>query len=277
MQCWSCGSSGRICLSDEKYSKIVLKFPGSCCDILTRKRSYTEQATHSCFYLEMRLNLDRTIKASDVLTSLTILVSVVALLVSWTKDRDIRTREQADRVRTAAAKTIAKLERWEAIQLSLYSELQPTYVEVSEAMAKQFNVASSRDLLWKRINALRAKIASRVLDEAVETAYVDLFAYHPSIRGTFQEVMADLRTAEKEASLQLLAETERAILSFEGKQSGYQTAQLGNALRAVAHTVEVEFRKRIASRLTGIQDYLYRLLSLTDEQLLIRSGTRDSR
>ena len=137
------------------------------------------------------MKIEWTIKASDLLTSLTIVVSVVALLVSWTKDQDVRTREQADKVRTAAAKTIAKLERWEAIQLSLYSELQPIYVEVSEGLAKQFDVVTSRDLLWKRINTLRVKIAARVLDEAVETAYVDLFAYHPSIRGTFQGVMAD--------------------------------------------------------------------------------------
>lgn len=225
----------------------------------------------------MRLSLDRTIKASDILTSLTIFLSVVALLVSWTKDRDVRTREQADRVRTAAAKTIAKLERWEAIQLSLYSELQPTYVEVSEAMAKQFDVVQSRDLLWKRINALRVKIASRVLDEGVETAYVDLLAYHPPIRQSFLKVMADLRAAEDGASRQLLATTEIAILSFEGKRVGYQTAQLGNALRAAARAVEVDFREKTRSRLEGIQNYLYHLLSLSDEQLLFRSGSRESK
>ncbi len=34
-------------LSDEKYSKIAVEFPGSRRDILTRMGTYTEQATHS--------------------------------------------------------------------------------------------------------------------------------------------------------------------------------------------------------------------------------------
>ena len=45
MQRLSCGGSGGICLSDEKYSKIGVQFPGSRGDILTRMGSYTEQAT----------------------------------------------------------------------------------------------------------------------------------------------------------------------------------------------------------------------------------------
>jgi hypothetical protein len=221
--------------------------------------------------MRVRLTLDRTIKASDILTSLTILVSVIALLVSWTRDREIRTREQADRIRVAAAKTIAKLERWEAIQLSLYSELQPTYVELSEGLVTRFDVVASRDLLWKRITALRTHIASRLLDEGVETAYVDLVAYHAPVRETFAKVMADLRAAEEEASRRLLATTEAAILAFEGKQGSYQTAHLGNALRAATVTVERDFRQQARGHITRVQDSLYSLLSATDAQILRRS------
>ena len=35
----------------------------------------------------MRLKLDWSIKVSDLLTSITIVVSVIALLISWSKDR----------------------------------------------------------------------------------------------------------------------------------------------------------------------------------------------
>src|SRR5438876_1156154 len=123
----------------------------------------------------MALTLDKTIKASDLLTSVTIIVSVVALVITWTKDRDVRVREQADRVRTAAAKTLAKLERWQILQLSLYDQLQPVFVETSEMLEKEFNVIGTRDYLWKQINAQHTSISAKVLEEGFETAYVDLF------------------------------------------------------------------------------------------------------
>jgi hypothetical protein len=112
----------------------------------------------------MSLIVDRTLKAGDVLTSLTIIVSVVALITTLTKERDTRTREQADRVRVAAAKTLAKLERWQSLQLSLYQELQPVYVDVSESLARRFDVVAARDYLWKQVNAQRVRIAARILD-----------------------------------------------------------------------------------------------------------------
>jgi hypothetical protein len=127
----------------------------------------------------MAFALDRTIKASDLLTSVTIIVSVVALVITWTKDRDVRVREQADRVRAAAAKTLAKLERWQTLQLSLYDQLQPVFVETSEMLGKEFNVIGTRDYLWKQLNAEHTRISAKVLEEGFETAYVDLFAYYP--------------------------------------------------------------------------------------------------
>jgi len=53
VQCLSCGRSERICLSDEKYSKIPVEFPGSRRDILTRMGSYTEQAN---LWLDVRMD-----------------------------------------------------------------------------------------------------------------------------------------------------------------------------------------------------------------------------
>src|SRR5712672_1543551 len=106
----------------------------------------------------MAFMFDRTIRLTDVLTSVTVIVSVVALTITWTKDRDTRVREQANHVRVAAADTLAKLERWKALQLSLYDDLQPAFVETSEMLSTDFNVIRARDQLWKKINAARTKI-----------------------------------------------------------------------------------------------------------------------
>ncbi len=219
----------------------------------------------------MRLRLDRTVKASDILTSLTIVVSVIALLLSWGKDREIRTKEQADRVRTAAARTLAKLERWQSLQLSLYQELQPVFVETSEMLAKNFDVIVARDHLWKAVNNQRVKISARVLDEGLETAYVDLFAHYPAVRQAFIDALARLRKAEEIAVASLLSRTQGAVLSLKRKRVGYQTAELGNALRNAADTSREHFITETNTALDPIRNQLYRLISRTDSEIL-KSG-----
>lgn len=44
----------------------------------------------------MLLQFDRTIKAGDILSSLTVLLSVVALVLSLSKDRAVRVTDQAN-------------------------------------------------------------------------------------------------------------------------------------------------------------------------------------
>lgn len=224
----------------------------------------------------MALSFDLTIKASDLLTSLTILVSVIALLISWSKDRDAKVREEAGRVRAAAATTLVKLERWQELQRSMYHELQPVYVETSEMLAVRYDVIAARDHLWKQINAQRVRVAGRVLDAAIETAYVDLFAYYPRIRRSFLAAIAKLKQSEAHAAAALLHDTQAAVMSFEGKQAGYTSAMLGNELRAAAAPVEEDFLKRCDATLAPIRDELYSLIETEDRALLnqIRGATR---
>lgn len=216
----------------------------------------------------MSLTFDRTVKASDLLTSLTVIVSVVALLFTWTKEQDSRTREQADRVRMAAAKTLVKLERWQNLQRSLYAELHPTYVETSEILAKHFDVIGPRDYLWKQVNAQRIRVAARILDENIESAYVDLFAYYPSVRSTFLDALAKLKSDEATATEQLLLKTQAVVMSFEQKRAGYTSAMLGNALRGAALPIEQNFMRASDQTLAPIRNELYAVISKDDEELL---------
>jgi hypothetical protein len=221
----------------------------------------------------MPLKFDKAIKASDVLTSLTIILSIIALMFTLKRDRDTRIREQADHIRMAAAKTLAKLERWQALQKSLYSELQLNYVETSEILDADadFNVVKVRDSLYKKIDAERVRIADRILSESIETAYIDLFASHPSIRATFLAATAKLQECEESAVSDLKDKTQDAVLSFAGKQAGYTTALLGNALRNAAKPIEVKFIQETNRILTPIRENLYTLISSNDETILARN------
>src|ERR1044071_799263 len=109
----------------------------------------------------MSPRVDWTIKVRDVLTTLTVAISVAALVLSWSKDRAAQKTERANQVRAAAAGILTKLDRWQALQLSLYQELQPTFVEASEQLQKQYNIVVVRDQVWKNINAQRQQKESK--------------------------------------------------------------------------------------------------------------------
>ena len=220
----------------------------------------------------MRLKLDWSIKVSDLLTSITIVVSVIALLISWSKDREAKLTEQANRVRgMAAATAIAKLDRWQALQLSMYRELQPTYVEMSELLADRYDVQRVRDQFWKRVNVERTRIAQKVLEEQLGTGYSDLLSHFPAARDKFTDAFVKVSAVESEVAENYLGASERAILSLEGTQKDYMTPILGNTLRQAAATHSVSLQTKSEAIIGPVREYLFKVISLPDSELISAS------
>jgi hypothetical protein len=214
------------------------------------------------------LKLEWTVNVGNILTTMTIIVSVIALLISWSKDRYTRQKEQADRVRSAVARTIAKLDRWQVLQLSAFEEVQLVFIETSEMLAENFDLVTARDYLWKSINAQRTKIAAKILDEQIETAYVDLFSHFPAIRKLFLDTLSRLNSAEKEVTLSFLKATQQDVLALEKVKDGYTTAILGNALRATAAKHSAEFEAITSKIMEPIREFLIRVVGKTDSEIL---------
>ena len=157
----------------------------------------------------MKLQLDKTIKAGDVLTSLTVALSAIALVASLARDRTSRTIDQANKVRAAAASAIVKLDRWQAVQLSLYQELQPLFVELSEDLATKYEIVTTRDKLWRQVNVERTRIARQVLEEQLGTAYLDITVHLPAARGKYLKAFVDLGNVESQISSEFLGKASR--------------------------------------------------------------------
>jgi len=216
----------------------------------------------------MKLHFDRTIKAGDILTSLTITLSVIALVLSLTKDRDSRTIDQANKVRSAAASAIVKLDRWQAVQLSLYQELQPVFVEASEGLAQKYDVIGIRDKFWRQVNSERIRIARTVLEEQLGTAYLDILAHFPAARVQYVEAFSKFSTVEDDISNTFLDVSEQAILKLKGKQATYQTADLGNAFRAQALKSTSDLRAQSEIIIAPVRNYLLSVIALPDSEII---------
>jgi hypothetical protein len=171
-------------------------------------------------------------------------------------------------VRSAAAKTLTQLDRWQALQLSIFRELQPVFVEASEMLVDNFNVIKVRDYLWKTINIQRTHIASKVLEEQIGTAYVDLLSHFPTVRSVFLNAFNQLKQTEARIMEAFLADTEGDVLSLYERKNEYTTAMLGNALRrtAVKHSEQLETSTN--QIIQPVREFLFEIIGKADKEIL---------
>lgn len=212
----------------------------------------------------------RDIKVGDILTSLSILISATVLLRAWAKDRRDRNKELADRIRSAAAKTLAKLDRWQELSLWLFQYTQPLFIETSEMLVKSFDVIAARDYFWKKANEARINISGRMLDEEIEVAYVDLYGYHPAVRGLFVKAIDKLKEDEEVVFQDFIESSQDAIRSYDNATEGYQSAQLGNELREIAFHFGSMLKEKTDKTLEPIQEFLVDIISESDAEILKR-------
>lgn len=217
---------------------------------------------------KITMKIDWTVKFGDILTSVTIVVSVIALLLAWSKDRTARETENADKVRYAASMALTKLDRWQLLNLSLYQDLQPVFVGTSEKLSEQYDVIKVRDYLWKTINIHRTSISKKVLDEQIYTSYIGLLSHFPDSQEKFQTLFDKLIEIENSNSDRLLSLTERDVLSFKNKQEGYTTAMLGNTLRNSAKKQKEDFKKQTDEAINPIKDFLFNIVSKSNQEIL---------
>lgn len=213
--------------------------------------------------------LNPEIGVGDILTSLSIIVSAVALAISWGRDRQIARKEQADKVRNAAARTLAKLERREELSLRLYDEVQPLFVETSEKLAEDpSNATIPRDYLWKRLEEARQSATLRILDEEIEVAYVELYGYIPAIYQPFVRTVAKLKAEDETTFRDMQEATQADVMSFEDRGQRFQSAELGNRFRRTGTKYRGSLQDKMESTIKPIQQFLLSVILKSDTALL---------
>ena len=214
------------------------------------------------------MHFDGRIEIDNLLTTVTIAVSVVALLLSWRQDRSLRVRDRADRVRRAAAITLGKLDRWQELIAHMYLSADALFVRASRMMAKNFDWAAARDWLWLHLQEHRTKTVSQTLADDLQSGYVDLVMYQPPFRATFLEALATLRTIEERIYFEFIEACQDALQkASKTDQARYTAAGLGNTLRLVAYEAHQAFREQSSPTLDALTRSLVTLIHLSDRVL----------
>lgn len=218
------------------------------------------------------------ITVGDILTLMTIGITLGTLYSAWLQSKRLKEKEMADTIRSACATVLGKLERWQELSLSLFETTQPIYIDTSELLARKLEtselmtrsrtVIEARDYLWKRLTVTRNAIRQSILNEKLELAYTDLYSYSPKLVESFMAVLSQLKTADASTFSDFLEKTQADVLAYTDQLGGYTSAMLGNDLRTTSQQLGDELQIRFEQAIEPFKQKLTALLQESDKQLL---------
>ncbi len=224
------------------------------------------------------VKIDRTVKVGDILTSATILISITSLLYTWNADQQLRRREQANRIRVAAASSLVKFDAWKSISLSFFDEALVAYDDLKQQLLANYTYEPNRNHLWKRLLELQVEVQKAHLDDDVQGGLMDLYTYNPTVRPEVETLLRKADDTEREA-FGVAREQSQDVLSnlFYGAQSvsaaeyhGH-SADLYNKFAEINEQERQDLRNHIESLFKPSIDALKHLISLSDDELLANS------
>lgn len=219
-------------------------------------------------------SLVREIKIGDFITASAILLSLISLLISLRKDRNLRKREQADKVRNAAARTLAKLDRWKEITLLMFAQMDIVFVETSKLWASGSKGQTLRDELWERLDQVRVKSLENITKEEIETAYQDLYSFDPCVRDYFEKVLNLLKDEEEVMfHMALLPGVQNILDEMERINYDRHTANFRNPLMAHSIRIRGKYESRLIKVLAEVSRVLLELIGKTDNEILSMNET----
>jgi hypothetical protein len=199
-------------------------------------------------------------------------ISAAAVIATLSKERALRKKELADRVRQSASLVAAKLDRWKQLALQTFDQLQAAATDADGHLVASNDEIQTRDQFWKQVVSAQASLAKAVLDEEIEVAYSNLFGYDPKVHSLFTMAVSRLRQVESLVFLQLLNRTQHEILTVRrSAEQRLLSAQLGNRLRYCLaesrHLLEAHMESVIQSFRTAMST----LVSASDDALVNRT------
>src|SRR5215469_1809177 len=121
-------------------------------------------------------------------------------------------------------------------------------------------------MLWNGANEFRAKVKQTIIDERIETGYVDLMGYDAGARDRFREALSMLNDEEEEMYGIFLNEGQKDVFAA-AKIKDYTPSMLGNALRNTAGEVQLSYKQKVTGALEPLQKYLVELMMKSDNDV----------
>ena len=215
--------------------------------------------------------MNTEITVGNLVAACAALISAAAVIATLSKERALRKKELADRVRQSASLVAAKLDRWKQIALQAFDQLQTVVTEADAHLLKDKDEIQTRDMFWKEVVTVQASLSKSVLDEEIEIAYSNLFGYDPKIHELFTTAVSRLRHVESLVFVQLLNRTQHEILTARESQEQLLSAHLGNKLRFCLAESRGLLEAHMESVISKFREAMSALVAGSDDALVDRS------
>jgi hypothetical protein len=209
----------------------------------------------------------KQISVGEFLTVFVILLSAAGLWFSWSKDRELRRREDAERIRQNAGTVTAKLERWAVLSSRYYSDIQPLLVDSSLKLAENHQLHPANDILWRGLFEAQARSSQRAIDEQVEIAYVSLYGYDPRIYNLFIAAVCQLKEKDQDFADQARVETESVLTQDMLQQD---TSAITENLRNKCAELQASLQSEMEKIIDPFRQQMFALIRASDEDIVGR-------
>ena len=218
------------------------------------------------FHSKKLFVLKRELDFGDLVTSLSILISGAALLISWQNDSRLRTKEYADRIRRSTSVVTAKVERWGELSERFYQDIQPAIIDVSEKVAETHDVQPANRMLYRGYMDAESKSSQRIVDEQLQVSYMELYGYAPELQPVFDKTIAEIKDVEAGSHDELIGTLQQMLrdpkfLALSG------SPEIGNQMRFKITDSKKELNAKIQQTTRPLRSKMLRLIQLTDDQL----------
>ena len=212
-------------------------------------------------------SLKKEVTLGDMLTPISVLLSVVALWFTWSHDANLKKQQYADQIRHSASTVTAKIERWSPLADRYFEDIQSTIVDVSEKIEATHKREPANRMLFRGLVQAEATASQRIVDEELEVAYIELYGYVPSLQKTFDSTIQRIKTAEVNAHDQISSALQEKLTDDQVLKLP-TSIQIGNVLRISAGEQRQQLRKRIEGIASPLREKMLTLIGLSDEDML---------
>lgn len=211
------------------------------------------------------LTFSWTVTVANLVAAVAVVVSAAAIWATWRRDVRLREIEYADRVKTAAASTLAHLERAREISLHFFDVFSRSFVSASEKMQGGAKTpVQIKNFVWKVAERAAAERNNRLLEEKIELAYVDLYAYDRKIHDLFAAARTQQETVWTRVIGDVKLWTQDDILKFRAGADG-----LREDLRQSVNVLREELRHEFDDIVHPLRDRLETWIR-ADEKTIVR-------
>lgn len=213
---------------------------------------------------------DGEVQLGHLLTSLSILIAALTFTAGWIRDRKLKRREYADKIRAAAAKAAVAVARRREIAVWMYDAMQKAISDADVRFVATGDPSKTRDALWQDLVQIRSEVRRILLNEKVEEAYVAFYGYDTDVREKYQKCLRALDDIDEnayEALLMAFQEVIRDVTASKPREE-LRSADLGNPLRGRRQAIRNAAANAMQMIVEEFQEVMATVIRSSDREIL---------